>query len=94
MFWGKLSHIPAIGFAPKTVNALQAEARRARKKFPTNRPLLVACTEEIGELAKALAHGSRADVEREAIQLASTALRIAEEGDSIFDVLTPSERQP
>jgi hypothetical protein len=56
--------------------------------------LLIATIEELGELAKALAHGTREQVEAEALQVASTALRIFEEGDASFDELTPSERKP
>lgn len=101
MFWGKLGRIPAIGFSVATLDALAKEGRRARAKFPTNRPLAIACTEELGELVKALSFyqfqpgpGTRLQVEREAVQLASTALRIYEEGDATFDELTRDECKP
>ena len=99
--WGKLTRVrdnPNVRsdglFNVQTISALQNEVYAARAKFPTNRPLLIATIEELGELAKALAHGTREQVEAEALQVASTALRIFEEGDASFDELTPAERKP
>ena len=74
--------------------ALHAEVVRARSKFPGNRHKLAALQEECGELARAMLQRRGADIFKEAIQVASTALRIAEEGDSAFDDVTDEEAQP
>ena len=76
----------------RTIDAVQAEVARARAKFPANRFLLAALLEEAGELAQAmLQKKSRAEIVKEAIQVACVAIRIAEEGDGTFDDLTDEE---
>lgn len=60
---------------------VQNEVLRARQKFPDNDLLMVALTEEVGELAKALLDETPERVYAEAIQVACVALRIATEGD-------------
>jgi NTP pyrophosphatase (non-canonical NTP hydrolase) len=90
-------------FEPITIQALNAEALSARLKFPTNDVLLAALMEEVGELANALlelryatlhnAAGNedrRDHVQKEAIQVAATALRILEEGCSEFPQYCPA----
>jgi len=64
---------------------LQTEVRRARKKFPANDVLMVALTEEVGELARALLEESPERIYEEAIQVACVAIRIATEGDCTVD---------
>ncbi len=77
------------------VACLQNEVMRARAKFPGNRHLLAALTEEVGELAQAiLQRKPHSEVVEEAIQVACVAMRIAEEGDSAFDDLTAEESKP
>ena len=69
-----------------TLALLQDEVARARAKFPDNRHLLAALTEEVGELARAYLDAEGPNrVRAEAIQVACVALRISEEGDSAFD---------
>ncbi len=75
-----------------TLLALTSEMIRARNKFPGNRFLLAALTEEVGELAQALLQ--RKPFQLEALQVAGLALRIFEEGDAIFDLLTDEEAKP
>lgn len=85
---------------PSTIREIAREVVRARKKFPGNRNLLGALTEEVGELFEAgLEQGPRrpADADqrtrREGVQVACVAIRIAEEGDASFSQLTDEERQ-
>lgn len=69
----------------QTINDIITEVTRARKKFPDNRYLLSALMEEVGELAKEyLEKGSNENIYIEAMQIACVAIRIMEEGDSIF----------
>lgn len=69
----------------RTLAKLCAEIHRARAKFPHNRHLLAALTEEVGELAQAMLQGGNCQRQREeALQVACVALRIYEEGDSTF----------
>jgi NTP pyrophosphatase (non-canonical NTP hydrolase) len=89
-----------------TLQAVRAEMIRARIKFPENNVLLAALMEEVGELANALlelrfaclrgevegADAMRDAVQREAIQVASTALRILEDGTSEFPQYRPPAR--
>lgn len=56
MTWGAFSRHPGGAAEGDTQNALDAELARARAKFPGNRFLLAAATEELGELAQALLH--------------------------------------
>lgn len=77
-----------------TMQAVQAEVIRARLKFPRNRYLLAALTEEVGELAQAILQGKDRDaIEREAIQVACVAIRLCEEGDSSFDDADAASRK-
>lgn len=68
---------------------LGSELRFARHKFPGNQMMLAALMEEVGELAQALIDHSRGKVDAakvygEAIQVATMAIRIAEEGSGEF----------
>ena len=77
-----------------TFEAIRAELSRARAKFPSNRHMLAALTEEVGELAQAMIDNHRqkasADAVRdEAIQVATMAIRVAEEGDADFSYACP-----
>jgi len=66
-----------------TIYALTAELARARTKFPQNSHLLAALMEEVGELANALLEKKpKTEIQREALQVATVAIRICEEGDS------------
>ena len=80
---------------PRTIFALAEEVARARAKFPGNRFMLAALTEEVGELARALLQRQGADrVRAEALQVACVAIRIFEEGDSSFDDVSDCEAKP
>lgn len=75
-----------------TLDEIAAEVMRARDKFPGNRHLLAALVEEVGELAKAYLQREGGDrVRKEAIQIACVAIRIIEEGDSVFADVTDAE---
>lgn len=63
------------------VNDLVAEIERARRKFPDSAHMMVALSEEHGELARALLDESWDRVRAEAIQVACCAIRIATESD-------------
>lgn len=66
-----------------------------RAKFPGNRFMLAALTEEVGELARALLQRKGQDATRtEALDVAAVALRIALEGDATFDDITQEESKP
>lgn len=71
---------------PESVAAFLQEVRdellRARTKFPGDRVMMIALTEEVGELAKALLEEPRENVRREAVQVAVMAARIVLDGDS------------
>lgn len=75
--------------------ALCDEVRRARKKFPSNRHLLAALMEEVGEVAEALLHNHHPHhIHEEALQVACVAVRIKEEGDADFpSALSPAFRE-
>lgn len=74
---------------------LGEEVKRARAKFPNNRHLLAALTEELGELAQAfLQKQGRDRIRAEALQVACVAMRIFEEGDGAFDGWTDEEAFP
>lgn len=71
------------------IYCMSAENAGARNKFPDTKNMLAALTEEVGELAKALldhgyGKGSAANVYKEAVQVASMAMRVALEGDKDF----------
>jgi len=68
-----------------TIGAIRDELVRARTKFPQNRHLTAALTEEVGELAQALLQGRKHDARMEAVQVATVAIRIATEGDADFE---------
>lgn len=73
--------------AGATIAALRAEVCRARLKHPGRHKLLAALMEEVGELAQAIveydgSEGARDLVGVEALQVATVALRIVEEGDA------------
>lgn len=75
--------------------ALQGEVMAGRKKFPGNRLALAALMEEVGELSRALLQRKpKAEIEREAAQVAAVAMRIFEEGDATFALVTDEEAQP
>lgn len=79
----------------RSISFLCEEMLRARKKFPSNRFLLAALQEEVGELAAALLQKEGVErVRHEAIQVATVAIRIAEEGDRVFDTITDEEALP
>lgn len=85
----------AKGAALDTIVGIVQEVKRARTKFPGNKMLLAALTEEVGELAKALLQKLPADeVRKEAIQVCAVAVRIIEEGDASFADLTDEEALP
>lgn len=63
------------------LGAVGQEIERARQKFPTNRNLFLALSEEVGELAKELLERGNGDsVRAEAMQVACVAIRIMTEG--------------
>lgn len=69
--------------------AVNTELNRARTKFPNNKHMLAALTEEVGELNQAMIDHdcgtqARENIWKEAVQVAAMAQRIAEEGDSSF----------
>lgn len=69
----------------ETLRDISEEVARARRKFPGNRFMLAALTEEVGELAQAmLQKKGPTDIRREAVQVAAVAVRIIEEGDASF----------
>lgn len=79
----------------ETMIAISKEVFRARTKFPGNRLLLAALTEEVGELAKAMLQDRpREEIHREAVQVCAVAVRIIEEGDASFANLTAAETKP
>lgn len=78
----------------RTIQDIMAELRYARKKFPTSLYKLAALVEEVGELSQALIDHSfgkqtAEQVYKEAIQVASTAIRVAEEGSKEFPYQMP-----
>jgi NTP pyrophosphatase (non-canonical NTP hydrolase) len=73
-----------------TIHAIDAELGRARAGFPMPNPTFTALVEEVGELAQALLKCRPGDaslsarVYDEAMQIAVMAIRVMEEGDSVF----------
>lgn len=83
------------------------ELERARAKFPMPNPTFVALVEEVGELAQALLkcnplkddYADRCKhVYQEAVQVATMAIRVMEEGDRDYPAYVPhlgmSDRWP
>jgi NTP pyrophosphatase (non-canonical NTP hydrolase) len=69
-----------------TLYAIVQEVQRARMKHRSNAHMMVALTEEVGELAQALLENGNGERAREeAIQVACVAIRIIEEGDADFE---------
>ena len=74
---------------------ISAELERARAKFPMPNPTFVALVEEVGELAQALLKCKPGDrdssirVYEEAVQVATMAIRVMEEGDRDFANYVP-----
>lgn len=62
-----------------------AELQRARTKFPGDNVTTLALVEEVGELAQATFEKSRAEVRKEAIQVACMAMRVILDGDATLD---------
>ncbi len=74
----------------KFTSEMYDEQKRAQNKFPNNSRLLGALMEEVGELAQALlkikeSGESPENVYKEAIQVASTAYRLAISGEPDYD---------
>lgn len=74
-----------MNYKEKFIKDLKEEHEKATTKFPQNRKLDAALMEEVGELAQALLHiqekgGSQLNVYKEAVQVATVAMRIAIEG--------------
>ena len=70
---------------PTTIAAVTRELVNARLRFPKNAHLQIALAEEVGELAQAyLTVKSIDEIKNEALQVATVALRIYEEGDADF----------
>jgi len=70
-----------------------AEVHRDRRKFPDPVCLVLALTEEVGELAKAVLEEPADRVRSEAIQVAAVAARIALEGDPLADSIRLDREQ-
>tara|TARA_R110000751_G_scaffold271365_2_gene371401 strand:+ start:243303 stop:243617 length:315 start_codon:yes stop_codon:yes gene_type:complete len=68
------------------INALleeiKAELAHARGKFPGDNVTMLALMEEVGELAKATFEEPRANVRKEAVQVAVMAMRVVLDGDA------------
>jgi predicted DNA-binding transcriptional regulator AlpA len=75
--------LPGLVTDESFIRLVMAEVSRARQKHPSEgNPLMAALTEEVGEVAKALLDEPWLRVVEEAVQVASTAMRLAVEGDS------------
>ncbi|MCY6381084.1 hypothetical protein [Hoeflea prorocentri] len=61
---------------------IREELERARAKFPGDGVTMLALMEEVGELAKASFEEPRANVRKEAVQVAVMAMRVVLDGDS------------
>jgi len=71
------------------LESVETELAQARAKFPGNRQLLHAFTEEAGEVTKAFldlqqGKASTEDVRKELIQSICVAVRLLQEGDDEF----------
>lgn len=58
---------------------------KAREKFPGKNVTFAALVEEVGELATALFEEPSENVRKEAVQVATMAMRIVLDGDHTFD---------
>lgn len=67
------------------------ELIRARTKFPGENVTFAALVEEVGELATATFEESRANVRKEAVQVAVMAMRMVLDGDHTFDTWRASK---
>ncbi len=67
------------------LSAVRAECDRARGMHPGTEAMCNALTEECGEVAQALVDEPAANVYTECVQVASTAMRVALEGDRAVD---------
>lgn len=93
--WGEFNRAVVDGLDIESRVHLADELIAARAKFPGNRLLLAALTEEAGELAKALLQrAGREKIQHEALQVACVAMRIYEEGDATFAAISDEEAQP
>lgn len=79
----------------ETLRALDDELTRGRVKFPRPRWTCAALVEEVGELHRAfLQKQGRERVRAEALQVATLAIRVYEEGDTSFDDIDAEASQP
>lgn len=69
----------------KLAGEIMAELIHARTKFPGTNATLAALVEEVGEVSTALMEEPRANVRKEAIQVAVMAIRIILDGDQTLD---------
>lgn len=75
------------------IEDIVAEITKARSRFPTPDPTIVALTKKVGELSQAMLHmreGQHNDwwrVWNEAVQVAVMAMRAATEGDATLGVV-------
>ena len=67
------------------LDEIAAELTRAREKFPGNNVTFAALVEEVGELATATFEEPRANVRKEAVQVAVMSMRMVLDGDHTFD---------
>lgn len=81
-----LEEVTAAALSADPVDAflddVRAELIRARAKFPGDRIMTLAMSEEAGELVKAVLDEPAANVRKEAVQTAAMAARIVLDGDS------------
>lgn len=82
--WGG-SLVYDLSSEAQLVNEILDELKRARAKFPGDNVTTLALVEEVGELAKATFEESAARVRKEAIQVATMAMRVVLDGDSTLD---------
>lgn len=74
---------------------VEAETVRARKLFPSNRHMLAALMEEVGELSQAMIDYDRDEIPitavyKEAVQAGAMAARVAFDGDRSFEYDYPT----
>ena len=67
------------------IRDIRNELLRARTKFPGKNVTFAALVEEVGELATATFEEPRANVRKEAVQVAVMAMRMILDGDHTFD---------